>query len=120
MLRPVLLAALMLGAATSSAAAPAANAPPLCRVSASSVGIPFPPLRTVVLRLRPECPASGHAFVRLKSSFNATDPVYGWDELTYNAPSVTFRGVLSNWGLEWKAASIKTYPVPEVVTHAGP
>lgn len=112
----ILLAALLLGAAPSAAIPP----PPLCRVTAFSVHIPFPPLRSIRVELRPECPLAGHAFVRLKSTSGATDPVYGWDELTYNAPSVTFRGVLSNWGLEWKAASIKTYPVPEVVTHAGP
>ena len=87
--------------------------PPLCRVTAVYRGIPFPPLRSVTVRLRPECPAAGHAFVRLQSTSGATDPAYGWDELTYNDPSILFRGVLPNWRAEWQAESGKTYTIPE-------
>ena len=108
MLRPILLAALMLGAASSSAADP-----PLCRVTAVSRGIPTPPMRTIIIRLRPDCPPNGQAFVRLRSTFGSTDPVYGWEKLTIFSPFVIFRGVLPNWTPEWQAASGLAYRIPE-------
>ena len=92
---------------------PAASGPPLCRVTAVSHGIPTPPLRTIVIRLRPDCAPDEHAFVRLKSTYGSTDPVYGWEQLTYNSPFVIFRGVLPNWTPEWQAASGITYRIPE-------
>ena len=100
--------ALLLGSAAST------PSPPLCRVTATVRGIPFPPLRSITLRLRPECPPDGHAFVRLASTSGATDPVYGWDELTYNNPVTVFRGVLPHWHSEWQAWSGKPYVIPEV------
>lgn len=106
------LAALTLGAA--SAAAASSPSPPLCRVVAVSLSIPFPPLRSVRVSLRPECPPGGHAFIRLKSSYGPTDPLYGWAELTTSHPTLLFRGVLGNWTTEWEAASGKPYTVPEL------
>ena len=91
----------------------AAPGPPLCRVTASVRSIPFLALRSITLRLRSECPPEGHAFVRLKSTSGATDPAYGWEELTRNSPSILFRGVLLNWSSEWQAGSGATYRIPE-------
>jgi hypothetical protein len=113
MTTPLLLGLLL------SAALPASVGPPLCRVTASVRGIPFPPLRTITVKLRPECPTDGHAFVRLKSTSGATDPAFSWDELTFNAPSILFRGVLPNWSSEWQAGSGKTYRIPETLSRPG-
>jgi hypothetical protein len=107
MTTPLLLGILL------SAILPAAPGPPLCRVTAAVYGIPFLSFRTVTVRLRPECPADGRAFVRLQSSSGATDPAYGWDELTYSNPTLRFQGVLPNWWPEWQAGSGKAYRIPE-------
>jgi len=113
MTTPLLLGLLL------SAALPAAPGPPLCRVVATVRGIPFPPLRSITLTLRPDCPPDGHAFVRLKSSSGATDPTSSWDELTRLNPAILFRGVLPHWVAEWQAGSGKTYRIPESPSPTG-
>jgi len=107
----ILLAALLSGAASAVVARPP---PVLCRVQATSERILFPPLRSITLSLRPECPDHAHAYVRLRSETGATDPLDGsFRELTRSRPALTFSGVLNHWHSEWQAASGATYTIPE-------
>lgn len=107
----LLLPALLLPALLMARPSPG---PPLCRVRAAALGnLYLPALRTVSVQLKPGCPVNGHAWVRLRSEAGATDPVYGWIELTADTPSHTFLGALSNWHPEWEAESGLTYRVPE-------
>ncbi|MGY2892738.1 hypothetical protein [Deinococcus sp. UYEF24] len=107
----LVLAALLTGAASAALSRPP---PVLCRVSATSERILFPPLRSITLSLRPECPENAHAYVRLHSETGATDPLDGsFRELTRSRPTLTFNGVLTHWRPEWQAASGRTYTVPE-------
>lgn len=86
--------------------------PPLCRVVAAQSAELFG-LRTVIVGLRPGCPKTGRAYVRLQSSSGATDPPNDWLELSDAVPSHPFLGVLSIWRPQWRSASGKSWPVPE-------
>ena len=92
----------------------AAPAPliPLCRVTVTASNLPWPPLRSLTIALRPDC-LNGHAFVRLASSFGPTDPPNGWRERTTLNPRTRYDGVIGNWHPEWQAASGITYRIPE-------
>ena len=87
--------------------------PPLCRVRAAGLTTSFGVLRDVAVRLAPDCPPNGRAFIRLESPSGATDPVYDFYELDTTDPAHRFFGVLPHWKLKWRAASGTTYTVPE-------
>ena len=112
---PALLLGLLVSAAPPGPAAPA----PLCHVRAVSAGIPMPPLRVIIVGLRPGCPPNGHALIRLVSDSGATDPADGYAELNNADPSMTYRGVLPGWKLVWKAQSERYYTVPEGAVRGG-
>jgi len=110
-MKTLLFAALLLGGASAAIAQPP---PVLCRVQATSECLLFPPLRSITLSLRPECPDHTYAYVHLHSETGATDPPGGsFKELTRSRPVLTFSGVLNHWRPEWQAASGRTYTVPE-------
>ena len=107
MLRPVLLAALMLGAASFTPVAP----PPLCRVVASATPEMVPGLYTIRATVSTTlgglpCPPDGYAYIRLQSG-----RVY---PLTLVLPNVPFErsGIPWYWRLEWRSQSGRMYRVP--------
>ena len=119
MLKSTLLAALVIGAAAMSNAPPAPTLP--CRVVASVTPSPARWLTSITVTLRPGCPATGSAQVRLLSDLGSTDPATGWLTLTpctradEQACTVIWRGVLLRplgWRPQWAAASGRPYDIP--------
>lgn len=97
--------ALLIGA-VSTAVAPTAASPPLCFMEAHADYSVIPWLATITVRLKPGCPPSGLANVRLMSDASSTDPPNDWLALTpcikpdESACTNTWRGVLLrplNW-----------------------
>lgn len=115
-----ILIALLLGA-VAPAAAPAANSPPLCRAEAHVEFSIIPWLANITVSLRPGCPKSGRADVRLLSDIGSTDPADEWLTLTpclkgdEGACTVTWHGVVLrplNWHPQWRARNGRAYDIP--------
>lgn len=104
-------ALLVLGAALlASVAAPQSPDPPLCQVVVATTPSPLPGFYTVVVSLKPDCPANAVADVRLESYIGGRYPRVGFFRVTRSHP-LKRNGVPWYWRVGWRSASGTVFPL---------
>lgn len=88
----------------------AAPDPPLCQVTVATTPSPLPGFYTVVVSLKPDCPANAAADVRLESYIGGRYPRNGFFRVTRSHP-LKRSGVPWYWRVGWRSASGQVFPL---------